>query len=309
MSTSPGDPALAPEANYHARMSRLQRAWVLFKSSWGVIRTDRELLMLPVISALVSGLVAATFLVPAAIATTETTGFDQFGNQVVQTQPSIVSYVLLFAFYFVSAFVVIFFNAALVFGANLRFDGQDPTISRAIAGARAHVGTIFQWSLVSATVSMIIRQLQERGGLLGRLVGAVAGIAWSVVTFLVLPMLVIEGVGVKEAFTRSAQAVKQTWGENVAGQGGIGLISFLATIPILLVIGVGFALTSSSAALGVPVIVLGVVALLAMIILTSAMSTIYQTALFRFATNRPIPGFQQELLSGAFATKGRNRNG
>jgi hypothetical protein len=288
-------------------MKSLKRSWTLFQSSWSVVRADRELLLLPIISALVTGLVAATFLVPAYTTMNETVGFDEYGNQVLQSQPSLVSYVFLFLFYLVSAFVVVFFNAALVAGANLRFEGQDPNLSRAIGAARAHVGTIFQWSLVSATVSMILRQIQERGGLLGRLVGSLLGVAWSVVTFLVLPILVIEGVGVKEAFSRSTEALKETWGENLAGQGGIGLIGLLAMMPCAIVFVIGLALMNASTVLGVPVIAISVIGFIAVTVVTSAMSTIYQTALFRFATHRPIPGFQSELLAGAFGERKRRR--
>ena len=58
------------------------------------------------------------------------------------------------------------FSSALICGANERFEGGDPTLGSSLAGARSRIGLIFQWALVSATVSMIIRQIQERGGLL-----------------------------------------------------------------------------------------------------------------------------------------------
>ncbi|MFN8050996.1 MAG: DUF6159 family protein [Acidimicrobiales bacterium] len=290
-------------------MGRFQRSISLFKSSWAVVRTDRELLLLPVVSALVSLVVMASFAVPAWLSLKDTTTIDAYGNTTSSMAPTALTYVLGALFYFCSAFVVIFFNAALISGANERFEGGDPTIGSALAGAWSRVGLILQWSAVSATVSLIIRQIQERGGLLGKIVGGLIGFAWAVVTFLVLPTLVIEGVGVREAFRRSTDSIRTTWGENLIGQGGIGLLGLVAVLPCLFVGAIGVVLMGTSVVLGLALIAIAVIGILAASVLLSATGVVYQTALYRYATHRPISGFEQEALAGAFRQKPASRWG
>jgi len=288
-------------------MGRFERSLSLFKSSWSVVQTDRELLALPVISALVNIVVMASFAVPAWFSLEETRTVAYEGaTATTSMSPTIATYLIGAAFYFVTAFVVIFFNAALVVGANERFEGGNPTLGSAIAGARSRLGLILQWAAVSATVSMVIRQVQERGGLFGRIIGGLIGFAWAVVTFLVLPMLVIEGVGVREAFRRSTEAVRTTWGENLIGQGGMGLVGFLAVLPCVAVGVVGGFLATVSLVPGILLIATAVIALLGVMVVMSAMGVIYQTALYRFTIQRPVLGFEPTALQSAFAPrKGR----
>lgn len=291
------------------RMGRLERSLSLFTSSWSVVRDDRELLVLPVVSAIVNLVVMASFAVPAWLSLQEVATYDSAGSASSGLEPTVLTYVVAIAFYFCTAFVVIFFNAALIHGANERFEGGDPTLSSALAGAWQRVGTIAQWAAVSATVSMVIRQIQERGGLLGKLIGSLLGFVWGVVTFLVLPSLVIEGVGVGEAFQRSKNAIRSTWGENLAGQVGLGLVGFVAALPIIGLGVAGVFLLGTSVPLGVALLVVAVAALLILSILTSAMGVVYQTALFRYATQRPIAGYDGVALAGAFTPKRAGRFG
>lgn len=284
-------------------MGRFERSLQLFKSSWAVIRSEPSFLVLPVLSALGTVVVAVTFLIPAFFTLDTSTTVDAYGYATESTSPTALTFVLMFGFYLASAFVVIFCNAALIAGANQKFEGGDPTLGSALQQAWGHVGAIFRWSLVSATVSMIIRQIQERGGLFGRIVGAIVGVAWSVVTFLVLPMLVIEGVGVREALSRSTAAVKRTWGENLIGQGGIGILGFLLMLPVVGIGALGASLLSSSSVLGVPLIVVAILVGLAVTTVLSAMGVIYQAALYRFAEGLDVASYPTAALESAFEPK------
>ncbi len=154
--------------------------------------------------------VAATFLIPLLA----TGGLDTAKSM------STTSYAVLFVMYLVLAYVTIFFNAALVSAAHERLTGGDPTLRSALAGAAARAGKILPWAIVSATVSVILRSLEDRAGAVGRIVLALAGAAWAVITFLVLPIIVIEGLGVGDAIKKSGALFKQTWGENLAAQAG-----------------------------------------------------------------------------------------
>jgi hypothetical protein len=277
---------------------RFRRSIELFKASWHVLRGDKELLWLPVISGICTVIVAASFLVPAFLAGNETTSAD--GSSSFSLSP--VSWVLVAVSYFVLAYVTIFFNTALVWAANERLEGRDPTLGSSLAAARSKAGTILPWALVSATVSFVLRAIEERAGFIGRIVIGLVGVAWTLVTFLVLPIVVLEGESVGKAIKRSAAMFKQTWGENVIGQGGIGLVSVLAILVAVPVVAV-LALTGITA-LVVLGVLLGVLWFAAVAIVTSALGVVYQTALYRYASNGTVsPGFTQDQIAGAFAPK------
>ena len=69
---------------------------------------------------------------------------------------------------------------------------------------------------------MVLQAIEERFGIIGTIVARLVGLAWNLVTFLVVPILVLEDLGVGDALKRSKDLFKKTWGENVIGQFGLG---------------------------------------------------------------------------------------
>lgn len=274
---------------------RFRRSFEIFKASWGVLRSDKELLWLPVISGICSAIAAASILGPAFLVGTDTaSGYN----------PSVASYALLFLAYLVLAYITIFFNTGLVWAANERLTGGNPTLGGALGAARARAGVILPWAVVSATVSLILRAIEERAGFIGRIIIGMIGVAWSLVTFLVLPLVVLENESVGKAIKRSASMFKHTWGENMIGQGGIGLVSLLAILAAAPI--VGLLVLTGLTPLIILAVVLGVTWLVAVTIVTSALGVVYQTALYRYASTGTVsPGFTQDQIAGAFAPKKR----
>jgi hypothetical protein len=277
-------------------MGRFENSIALAKASWRVLRDDKQLTVLPLLSGLATLLVAATFLIPVALVAHDGTSGGYSGSPAV--------WILGALGYFVTAFVVIYFNAALVYAADRRLRGDDTSIGSALsfASSRAHV--LLPWAVVSASVSIVMRMIEERGGLIGRIIGAIGGIAWSLVTFLVLPVLVVEGLGPIAAVKRSGELFKRTWGEQMISNAGIGILAMLAIvaglIPALLLGAVG-------GPLAVVATVIFVVWVVAVSIVASTLTGILQTALYRYATEGQVPGFDTSGLHGAF--RPRNRRG
>ena len=135
------------------------------------------------------------------------------------------------------------------------------------------------------------------------------GLAWNLVTFLVVPILVLEDLGVGDALTRSKDLFKKTWGENVIGQGGLGIVGFLAAIPGVLLVAIGAAIgTAGLIVLGA----VGVAWIIASAVIVSALSGIYRTALYHFAASGRVPGEFSDLdLHDAFRPRrlGRGTGG
>src|SRR5690606_16808748 len=106
-----------------------------------------------------------------------------------------LSYVMIFLFYLLSYFITYFFNTAIISCAIYRMKGGDPDLRGGLRAAFARIREIFGWALVSATVGIFLKHVQNNSNLVGKLVAAVAGIAWSVASYLVIPIIVMERLG------------------------------------------------------------------------------------------------------------------
>ena len=279
-------------------MGRIDKAIELLKASWGVLRNDKELLVLPAISGFCALLVIASFGYPVVQMTLAAN--ENVVGEELSFPPSAM--ILAGLGYLLVTFIGMFFNSALIHAANDRMEGRDPTIGTALAGAWQRVGRIFVWALVASTVSLAIRQLQERLGILGRILAFLAGTAWAVVTFLVLPVTIIEDRGPIESVQRSASLLKRSWGEGLAGHVGLGIINVLVFVFLAMIV-VLAALASPALLYGV--VPLAILSFVISIIVMSALSVVFQTALYRHASGLAVQGFDNRLMAHAF-THGKN---
>jgi len=267
---------------------RIGRAFRLLGASWQVLKADKELLVLPLIS-----------FACIAVATAAILGLAWMGG-LVRARESLTAadYVYLFVLYFVTYFIGIFFNAAVVGAASIRLRGGDPTLADGLRMAASKTGKIAGWAAISATVGLILRSLEERFGWLGDIVVGLIGVAWSAITFFVVPVILFEPLGVVESVKRSGSIFKQRWGETFVGQGAIGLAMFLLALPVIaLAVLLG---TVSPVLAGV----IGGLALAGLIAVGSALAGVYNAALYRFATSGETAGaFASSDLERAFRPK------
>jgi hypothetical protein len=276
-------------------INRFSNSWALVQASLAVLRADTELLIFPVISAIGVVLVSAGFLVPFVVA-----GHSH------RLEEGPLPFLLGFLFYFATYFVIFFCNSALVGAAMIRLRGGDPTVMDGLRIAFSHFGAIVGYALLSATVGMILKSLQERAGLLGRILISIVGFAWNVATFLAVPVLVVEGVGPIAAVKRSSALLKKTWGEQVIGNGGVGLV-FGTMIFGLVLIGIPIFMAAAAAHSPALLIAVGAVlalAFIALLVLNATLSSIYTAALYLYAAEGTAGGqFQPQLIQGAFRPK------
>ncbi len=277
---------------------KFAQSWSLVKASASVLRSDKELLVFPLLSAICCIIVAASFFVPAMLGGL----FTRFEGE----HASPLLYLLLFAFYIVQYFVIIFFNSALVGAAMIRLRGGDPTVADGFRIAMSKLPAILGYAVISATVGMILRALQERAGFIGRFVVGLIGLAWTVASFLVVPVLVSQDIGPIDAVKRSAELLKKTWGENLIGNGGIGLVFGLAIFGFLMLGGaliVGAAMTKSVALIIITITAV-VLAFLLLVLIQAALQGVYAAALYRYAAEGEAgTGFAHEVVADAFRVK------
>ena len=279
-------------------MERLRRSWQLVKSSWGVLRSDKELMLYPV----ASGIAMFIALALLGLVWVSSGGFDRLDDG---DGLGLLDLVFVYLLYFVVSTVGVFFNSALIGAANIRLDGGDPTLADGFRIAVSHLPAILGWAAIAATVGLLLQVLRERGGAMGAVVSLIGNMAWGLITFLVVPILVVEGVGPVEAIKRSAGLLRKTWGEQILGNFSIGLVTSLIFIAVMLGGGaIAFLLLSVSDVLGILAFILLVLVLVIVGLIGSSLSGIFNIALYRYASGRDADAFfPQETLAGAFRTK------
>jgi hypothetical protein len=285
-----------------AAMGKFSRSWELVKQSYAVLRSDKQLMLFPVFSAIscliVTVLIATggTVLMMPAMATAAANGVRFVPNQSAYFYPG------LFVLYVVNYFVMVFFNVALIGVANSRLIGGTWTVRDGLSLAWSRKGTILQWALVAATLGMILRMLEERLGLIGRIIVRLIGLAWSLACYFVVPVLAFEDLTPFAAVQRSSKLFRETWGEKVIGGFSLSLVSFVLLLPAI-----GLWVTAavlggvSGMLIGTALIILY---FLLLSVFMSAMQGVFNAALYRYACFKQVPpAFDHDLIASAWAPK------
>jgi hypothetical protein len=265
---------------------RLKMGWRLTMDSVRVLRKEPSLAAFPIISAL-AGIAFLTLILGGSFV------FTGFESQAV-------TYGTLFVLYVALTFVASFFNAAMVYNAREVFEGGSPTLKEGMAAAWRHKTTLFGWAVVAATVGLVLRAIESNDNLVARIAAMFFSVAWSIITYFIVPVIVFEDVGFVEMFKRSGATFKETWGETAGANFGIGLITAGLTLLGLAIAAVAFFALGGSGAGMVVGIAIGAAVVLTMFVVGSALGAIAKTALYYYATEgkRPTEFENVDFASG-----------
>lgn len=318
-------------------MGKLASTWVLMKASWHVIVNNKRLLILPVISLFCLALVLASFLAPVVAANWgvitgaeevvlrgetpgETTSLEEAGETEevelnlslgIWTPPQEGSppiehvrfYGVVFAFYFANYFVIIFFNSAVVASALFWMRGSAPSLSAGLGAAVKRLPQIAGWAFLSATVGLLLKVIESSNRRAGQIVASLLGMAWTIMAYLAVPVLVVEGRGPVGSLKESVSLLRKSWGQQLIGGFAFGLIYFLFALVGLAIIAVGIYLASAVGS-AAPALLFGAVAVVyfaLLLVVSSVLKPVFQAALYAYAKEGRAPGsFGDELLKNAF---------
>lgn len=276
------------------------------KDSWAVLRRESSIAAIPVVGFVCT---AATMAAAAGAvwATLDRTAVDAAVTTATGATTSVsvtpLSVVLGIAGYLAVTFVVTFFTAAVVAGAHQALTEGSTSLGRALGAAGRRAGPILGWSLLTGTVGLVLDAIRERTGPLGDIAAGLFGAAWNVLTWLAIPVVVVEGTGPFSSLRRSAELFRRTWGENLVAQGGLGLLSFLCLLPV---IGLAVVVGAGIPALGVGI---GVVGAGVVLVLFATLGGIFRAALYLYATQGSVAdGYAADALAAAFTAR-RGRRG
>ena len=279
--------------------AKLSNTWSLMKASWDVLRRTKGLVVFPMLSAVSCLAILASCAVPLAIS-----GAWHPPAANAELQQKIVYYGALFVFYFCNYVIITYFNVAVVAGAVARMSGGEPTIGSCFHEANRRIHLILGWAAVSGTVGLVLRIIEDRSPKFGQFVAGLLGTAWALASFLVVPVLVVQNKGPLDALKESGRLLRKTWGEQIIGNFGFGLVFFLLALPGIVVAGVGvYFLTANNAMLGVVCIGVALLYMIAVALVQSTLQAIFQAAVYLHTQGIHDHGFSAELMSGAIVAK------
>lgn len=267
------------------------RSIALIRTSLSVLKQDRELLIFPVLSAIATLVLIVSFIVPIFVS----------GLLTQVTSSWIFQVILLAVFYYITFSVAIFFNTGLIACADIRLKGGDPTVRDGLSAAWANLGRVLSWAAVAATIGLVLRLAADRSNTLGKIAIAIVGGVWSLATLFVIPVMIFEQKGVVDAIGESWRLFKGTWGENVIGNGGLGLLM----LPGVLLFVLAFLSTfAGNIYLTVGLLIAAVIGTAVLGVLYGSLHGIFVATLYRYAKDGTVStGFGDDRVRNAFVAK------
>ena len=264
------------------------RGWEMSKLSMSVVRKDPELMVYMILAGLMSLACLVGMSLPQFLE------MEWAVNQDGSFTPAYLTFS--FVAYMVLSIVVVFWNCAIIANANIRLTGGDPSFADGINAAAKRLPVIILWGIIAGTVGLLLKLLEgtvrssDNAGAqaLAAIVHLIGALAWWVMTFFMLPHLILEGKPLGESLKSSKETFFKTWGENITSGLGIGLIGFLIAIP-LIAITLGLTMVMGPAGLLVGAILIGL-----LIAATNAAEQVAVVALYRFAKDGKMPKMYQD---------------
>jgi Family of unknown function (DUF6159) len=284
------------------REGRIARSWRLTKASWQVVREDRVILLLAILSTLVGAVSVTVIFGVAGLGSSGTHGH----RHLVDGRVAIVALILAYPLMFVSTFFNTAIAAAAAAAAGLQ--GRRLSLGQALAVPASRVGQLAVWALLATIFGVVLEQLARRLPLAGAIVARLVGLAWSIASLFAIPILALDGGSAPHALKRSTALVKQRWGEGIGGNVIVSAWTIVVMIPLLVVFVIGIAATRHAPAGRIAVFALAAAVFVALVALSGVVRQIFAVALYRYAAENDTNGpFHEQDLRAPF-TKPRNRS-
>jgi hypothetical protein len=289
--------------------NRISRGWQLTKSSWQVLILDKELAALPLLSIITTALFV---IVGGALTVLGMMAYGAIISDGSFSAPGWVNALLLVILYGGLTVIANYFSGAIIYGATERFNGGDPTVRSSLAGVRKKFRPLALFSLMMATVGLVLQAIEDRVPLAGKIAVWLVNASWSIANIFAIPVIVLseKNVNPLEATKESVRIIRQVWGEGVVAQLGISVISALslfAYTAIWLALGFGAQALVGAAIPAIAVIVFLTVAfvgLFALGLLFTALNSIAKAAVYHYAVTGTAPEmFNKDLLRAAMTPK------
>jgi len=213
-------------------------------------------------------------------------------------------YAIVFVTYLMSAFVLSYMQGVMTHIVYVRAHNGNATLGDGFKASKDQVGALFIWACITSTVGIILRIISDRSEKLTQIIAAILGVAWSVLTYFVVPSIIIDKKTGFNAVSHSGEVFKRTWGETNVTNIGIGLILFITIIAIALIFGGILIMTGSTIVVGLTLGVIFGTAFIGFVITATVLEGVLKTLLYIYAREGVMPtNFDAELLTQILGKK------
>jgi hypothetical protein len=271
---------------------RISNGWTLTMKSLAIVRENKHFLVFTLLSGISLLLVMGSFVGSLAA---QSDAFDKM-------EPA-VKYGIYFMFYFTAWSVVIFFNMALIHCALKTLNGEETSVADGIVFSFSRMHLVLSWAFISATIGLLLRVLEDKSEKLTAVITAVLGVAWSLMTFMVVPVLAYENVSVFQAIKRSSALLRNSWGERIGAGFSFGLVGFLLFLALAFSAGGIFLLLlklNIVPGLFAFFVCLVVIALTVMCLMSTA-ETVFTALMYQYSIGKATGNISHEEIKGSFA--------
>jgi hypothetical protein len=269
----------------------------LTRQSWAVLRDNRYLMAYPVVG-------IAAGVVPFAVISVGVFALASNRNWIGWALVAVGLYLL--------TLVTAVVQAGLTVSAAAELEGRQSSLGHGLSTAMGRLGRLARWAFVGTVVNVLIGLLRgnNNGGLVSvifrNVLAAAADVMWQLITFFVMPAMMLDDLGMIDAIKKSASTFKQRWGTQLSGGVRIGgLIGLIAILPAMIALIGGVVLSVAGTwAIGVPLAIIGLVVLIVAGLVLSAIRGVFSVVLYRYATQGVVEGgFTEQQLAGAVKVK------
>ena len=265
--------------------SRLRTGLRLARGSLSVLRDHPTLLWFPLIGGLAGVAFLGTLLGSVLVAT--------------DGQESPLFYAGLFLAYVGETFIASFFTAGLMYATRQAFHDETPTVRAGLAAAWRCKWPLLAWAVVAALVGVLIRAIEESSDVGGTVVAVLFGVAWGVLTYFVVPVVVFENTSLTGMFSRSGQVVRDVWGESLGAEAGVGIVTvLLALVAVGISLGAFVLIPTGTTAGLVTFLVVAGVLVLGAVLVGETLGGIAKTAVYVYATEDETPAYFSSVSFG-----------
>lgn len=282
------------------------RGWKLSKLSFGVIKADPELLVYVLLMGVMSVITLAAMNAPFVLQMEWAVmmEMDPAINEEVVSGLTNAGMGWYFGFYMLLSIIVVFWNSAIIANSHMRLSGGDPTFVYGVKKAFSRIHVIIIWGMISGTVGLILKLIRNTNAreqknpafqIILTIITILFEVAWWIMTFFMIPLIVIEGRSIRESMKEGKEMMHRTFGTNIASGLGIQVIGlFFGFLAVLLGILLGMSL---GATIGIIVGGLGVALT---IMWVTAAETVSVSALYVFAKTGEMPQIYQNNGMNSF---------
>lgn len=283
------------------RIGRMRASFLLFTETFKFLWSDKEMLWIPILSGLTQlfliGILTVTVLIPFGF-------LGEGGNTQGVQHTQGIEYLYIFVFYVISAFTIAYSQAIVTHIVYTRVRGGDATLWSGITTAGRHWITLFAWACITSTVGIILRAIAERSSMLVKIIVLILGSAWSVLTYFVVPAIIIDNKSALSAIGHSGTVFKRTWGETLVTNISFGLVFVLAVLALSVVMVGAVIVTGGGVAILFVCIPIILLAILICVVLSAVLDSVLRVLLYVYASEQIIPtNFNKELLESILSRK------